>query len=245
MSRDIVAVPETPVRLRVNGLDAARWTCTPEALEALGAGRLRSLGFVARRADLVALEAGPDGDDALVIRAEVEPARAAMAIEERDHRAEHGCGPRFFLDCRPRLIHRDDDAPAPAALPPLDAFADLFRQLYEGSETYRSTGGLHTACLSDGESVSRLHEEVARHNAVDKAIGQAFLDDVDPARFGLLTTARISGEIAIKAARAGLAWIASRSVPTTLAVEVAAAAGIPIVARAAKPESRVFGGEAS
>jgi FdhD protein len=35
-----------------------------------------------------------------------------------------------------------------------------------------------------------------------------------------------------KAARAGIGWVASRSVPTTLAVEIAAAAGITIVGRA-------------
>ena len=50
----------------------------------------------------------------------------------------------------------------------------------------------------------------------------------------------ISGGIAEKAARAGLAWVASRSVPTTLAVEIAAAAGLPIVARAAGKDARVF-----
>jgi FdhD protein len=81
---------------------------------------------------------------------------------------------------------------------------------------------------------------VGRHNGVDKAIGAALLAGADLGALGLLTTARISGEIAEKAARAGVAWVASRSVPTTLAVELAATAGLPLVARAGSPDARVF-----
>ena len=55
----------------------------------------------------------------------------------------------------------------------------------------------------------------------------------------LVTTARISGGMAAKAARAGLPWIASRSVPTTLALEIASLAGITVFARAAGPDARV------
>ena len=71
--------------------------------------------------------------------------------------------------------------------------------------------------------------------------GAAVLEGADLRTLGLVTTARISGRIAAQAARAGLAWIASRSVPTTLALEIAGVAGIPVVARAPSPEARVFG----
>lgn len=241
-TRPIAAVPETPVRMRVNGLAVSTWTCTPHGLEALGAGRLVSLGFARSSSEILALRTLPKTDGILGIDAEVEAARAAVAIEEREHRASHGCGLRFFLDCRPQLITRPD-LPLPgdgAAHPDPDIFAGLFRELYERAEAYRDTGGLHTAGLSDGTRLRFLHEEVARHNAVDKAIGDAVLEEAPLTKLGLVTTARISAEIALKATRAGLAWIASRSVPTTLAVEIAGAAGVPIIARAARPESRVF-----
>lgn len=236
MTRDVVAVPEQAVRLRVNGLGVATWTCTPLALEALAAGRLLYDGFITGTDHLLVLRTLPAERGIMGVDAEIPPPRMAAALAEADHRAEHGCGPRFLLDCRPEIIRR----PAAAPPPPPDAFPGLFRQLYEHSGSYRTTGGLHSAALSDGASVSRLHEEVGRHNAVDKAIGEAVLDGGDRASLGLVTTARISGDIAAKAARAGLAWIASRSVPTTLAVEIAGVAGIAIVARAPSPDARVF-----
>src|SRR5690606_14588328 len=74
----------------------------------------------------------------------------------------------------------------------------------------------------------------------DKAIGAALLAGEDLGRMGLVLSARVTGEIALKAARCGVAWIASGSVPTTLALRIAAAAGFPIVARAADRDAHVY-----
>ena len=236
MTRDVVAVPEKAVRLRVNGRRIDTWTCTPRAVEELAAGRLLHGGFITTAEDILALRALPAEDGVIGIDAEVPPARMAAAVAEVEHRDAHGCGPRFLPDCRPELVRR-----APAAPPPdTAAFHGLFRALYDGAASHRGTGGLHTAALCDGATLSFLHEEVGRHNAVDKAIGHAVLEDADLTALGLVTTARISGDIAAKAARAGLPWIASRSIPTTLAVEIAALAGIAIIARAPSPDARVF-----
>lgn len=236
MTRDVVAVPEQAVRLTVNGLRVATWTCTPTALEALAAGQLLARGFIREAAHILTLRVREPEDGTVGIDVEVPAGHMAAGEAEADHRSEHGCGPRFLLDCRPELIGRGS---APQAPDP-SIFHALFRDLFDRSATHRGSGGHHTAALSDGAGLAHLHEEVGRHNAVDKVIGAALLEDADRARLGLVTTARISGEIAAKAARAGLAWIASRSVPTTLAVEIAAAAGISIIARAPSAEARVF-----
>jgi FdhD protein len=98
---------------------------------------------------------------------------------------------------------------------------------------------MHAAALSDGRELLFAIEEVGRHNAVDKVIGQAILAGMPTAGLGLILTARISGEIALKAARAGLGWVASRSVPTTLALELASRAGLPLLARAVAKEARL------
>lgn len=236
--RTIESVPEAPVRLRVNDELAAIWTCSPTALEALGAGRLAATGYLPRRTDLEEIRIDSSSPPGHTIHARVSAGGAAAAAAERDHRREHGCGIRYLIDCRPDLL-RTRPAPGPPETGPLP---ELFRELFEESATRRTTGGHHTVALSDGHRLLHLHEEVGRHNGVDKAIGGALLAGDDPTGLGLVTTARISAEIAEKAARAGLAWIASRSVPTTLAVEIAGAAGMAIIARAAGKEARVFHG---
>ncbi len=217
------AVEERAVRLEVNGRTVATWTASPGQAEALGAGRLLADGYIRGPGDLLALAVAETGDLTL-IRAHVPDAGPAPLPLD----ASSGGYPPA--------------APPRAPLPPLDAFPALFRQLFASAERYADTGGLHSAALFDGATLRHQVEEVGRHNAVDKAIGLALLAGDDLSGQGLVISARISGEMARKAAAAGLAWIASRSVPTTLAVAVAEARGMPIVARAAGKDPRIFGG---
>jgi FdhD protein len=239
MERKTMPVPEIPVQLRVNDGIIATWTCSPGALDALGVGRVLALGFARNPGHVLAVRVPEPGNGVHTIEVDValEPARAGQ--EERRHRSEHGCGLRYLLDCRPDLVHVPDDR---APLPDGDRFPDLFQELFDRSPARRVTGGHHTTGLTDGATLIHVHEEVGRHNGVDKAIGSAVLEGATLSRLGLITTARLSGEIAEKAVRAGLAWIASRSVPTTLAVEIATAARLPLLARAAGKDARVFAG---
>jgi formate dehydrogenase assembly factor FdhD len=127
-----------------------------------------------------------------------------------------------------------------ARLPDPGTVHEIFRALYTLSERYQESGGVHTAALCEGERIAFLKEDVGRHNAVDKVVGLALLAEEPLARLGLVLTSRVSAEIAIKAARAGVAWIASRSVPTTLALRVAETVGVPIIARAAGKDAHLF-----
>lgn len=239
MSRRLTApVPEAVVRLVANGRTVAVWTATPAALDALAVGRLHAMGYVHQRSDVLDIDqTTAEGRHEVHVRIASEAEEAGRS--EARHRREHGCGPRFLLDCRPDLLSR---RPRPATPAP-GTFPDLFRELFERSPSRETTGGHHTAALGADAGLVHLFEEVGRHNAADKAIGAALLAGEDPGRMGLVTSARISAEIAEKAARAGLAWVASRSVPTTLATEIAAAAALPIVARAASRDVRIFTGE--
>lgn len=239
MPRTVEAVPETVIRLSVNAVPVATWTCSPGGLESLAVGRLLALGFLDSVAELGGVRVTDAGDIARV-DAEIDPERAAAGFDERTHRLERGCGLRHLLDCAPGGVGRADP---PAPPPSAGSCGELLRELFARSPSRASAGGHHSAALSDGLALMYTHEEVGRHNAVDRAIGQALLDGADRARLGalgLVTTARISGEIAEHAARARVGWIASRSVPTTLALEIASTGGLAIVARAAGADARVF-----
>ena len=86
--------------------------------------------------------------------------------------------------------------------------------------------------LTDGTTLLFHAEDIGRHNAVDKVIGAAVLARTKVVGRGLLVTGRISAELAFKAARAGLAWVATPSVPSTLAVTIADRSGMVLVGRA-------------
>lgn len=228
MSRRVEPVEEVPVRLELGGRTVACLPCTPEHLDALAAGWLLGQGRIRRADEIVAIEVDAGDPAAPVVR-------VRCAAEAVDRPGDDGCDPLVAL--RRSATHRSAGR-APA--PPAERFPDLFRLLYEDAVRYRETGGIHVVALCDGERLHYPVEDVGRHNAVDKVVGRAILDRADLSRLGIVLSARVSGEIALKAARAGLAWIASRSVPTTLAVQLAREAAIPIVARAPGKDARVF-----
>jgi FdhD protein len=97
--------------------------------------------------------------------------------------------------------------------------------------------------LTDGGKLLAHAEDIGRHNAVDKVVGIATLARTELAGLGLLVTGRISAELAFKAARAGIAWVATPSVPSTLAVEIARRAGLVVVGRAVSGQPHHHGAE--
>ncbi len=229
------AVPEAPFWLEINGRRTQPWSCLPDRLDALAVGWLLAEGYLAPGDPVPAVDTVVD-DGVFGARVALPEEWAARVEVELEHRREHGCGLLHYVRCDRSRFRRA----RPTGGPPDTDFAALFRELYAAADRYHDTGGLHSAALSDGHELWFQVEEVGRHNAVDKTIGLALLGGRVPDGLGLVSTARISGEIALKAARAGLAWIASRSVPTTLALAIAEVAGISIVARAAGKNARVY-----
>jgi len=97
---------------------------------------------------------------------------------------------------------------------------DLLRQ---HQSDFARTGGIHAAGIfgSNGEPLI-VREDIGRHNAVDKAIGRAFLDGNLPLGCHiLLVSGRASLEIMQKALAAGIPIVASVSAPSSLAMEFA------------------------
>ena len=220
------AVEEVPVWLQVNGRDAVTWMCTPDLLEELAVGWLHGEGYV-DRADEVHLR--PCATD-LGFWAEVPADRvAAVAAERRRPVLASGCGAVSTFLADPATII---PAPPRGDAPPVETMRLLFKTLFGRGERYRDTGGIHAAALTDDVSLLSHAEDIGRHNAVDKAIGAALLAGQRPTGLGLLVTGRISGELAFKAARAGVVWVATPSVPSTLAVEIARRTGMLLIGRA-------------
>ncbi|HSJ05303.1 MAG TPA: formate dehydrogenase accessory sulfurtransferase FdhD [Longimicrobiales bacterium] len=223
------ALHEAPVWIAVNGVVRTVLHCTPTDPAALAAGHLLAEGWVAGPAGIRELRpaTGPGGSVGVDVRADADD--VARADDLRRHQLIHGCGLRHFLDCG-RIAHRQAAEEAPDG----GALAELFRELFAIADAASPAGGVHAAALCDGATLRHAAVDVARHCAVDRAIGLACVAGDEPARFGLAITSRVSGLIAMKAIRANLRWIASRSVATPLAIELASAAGVGIHEQAAR-----------
>lgn len=112
----------------------------------------------------------------------------------------------------------------------LDVLASLPGRLREHQEMFKRTGGTHAAGLFtyDGDLIV-AREDVGRHNAVDKVIGWALLNDRLPlARTVLQVSGRASFELVQKAAVAGIPAFGAVSAPSSLAVDLAEESGITL-----------------
>ena len=100
---------------------------------------------------------------------------------------------------------------------------ELPQRLQRAQGNFARTGGIHAAAIFDLDgNLIILREDIGRHNAVDKTIGRAFLDDLLPLRNHLLiVSGRSSLEIVQKALGAGIPIVAAVSAPSTLAVNFA------------------------
>jgi FdhD protein len=213
-------VQEYPLRLTVNDRDLATLVASPHQLNFLVAGFLRNQGFVSTLDDILTLGVCADFGAARVqLKGEI-PERLSPTLTS-------GCGTGITF----ALPHPPAPVPLKPHFPPVSPAAvfNLMRDLQRRAEHYRSHGGIHSAAVGDGRQLLLYAEDLGRHNTFDRIAGEALFRGIDLAGKLLVTSGRISTEMVGKAARLGIALIASRTSPTDMAVRLCQEAGITLI----------------
>lgn len=103
-------------------------------------------------------------------------------------------------------------------------------KLLEEQHVFSSTGGTHGAGVFDvAGNVLSVKEDVGRHNALDKVMGELFMSGEMSSGKGLVISGRLSYEMVLKGACAGIPLICSISAPTSLGVELARRTGVTLI----------------
>jgi FdhD protein len=228
---------EEPMEIRVEGLGQAAVSAavtmrTPGGDFELAAGFLYTEGLIQARHELRRVsyceDLGPEEQRYNVVT--VELARPFDAgVLSRNFYANSSCG-----ICGKASLDDVEVHCAPLAAGP-EIAAEVIRGLPDAlraaQPVFERTGGLHAAGLFSAEGgLLSLREDVGRHNAVDKVVGEALLaGDLPLSERILQVSGRVSFEIVQKAARAGVPVVSAVSAPSSLAVEGAERLGMTVV----------------
>jgi FdhD protein len=228
---------EFSLRIILNGEPLITIQCSPGDLEALAAGFLVSEGIIRTKEEIaeLALDAG-----AGVVRISTAGTNAARGklLTERSLTTNCGRGVSFSnaddREIRKRIfsdLHVTQDD-----------LLSTYRRFQKNSVLHRETTAAHSAALCDPGKIVVYVEDIGRHNTVDKVIGRCLLEEISPADRILVISGRISSEIILKAAAAGIPVLVSKSAPTDRGVDLARKLGITLIGFVYKEGMNIYAG---
>ena len=205
----------------VNEQQAFRVVCTPESLPQLALGRLLTEGWITSVQEVEQIAVCAEGLKVNVYLDHPLTARSAATQE-----VSSCCTDNITLG-------------SPVELPPLRTVPQLEVQpewldtlasaMSAGLPLYRATRAVHSCFVLRGGSILCACEDIGRHNALDKAVGQMLLQEAPLAECVLYTSGRVPIDMVRKAIRAGVPAMVSKSMPTVQSLELAQEYGLQLI----------------
>ena len=208
-------VQEVPLSIFINGRHFVTAMTSPQMEEEFILGYLFSERIIGGKREIESMEI--EGRVArLIIR---DPIRAILPRKP----IVSGCGgtASFLDESKLPLINSD------LQIEKKEIFKGMKAILQ--SDLHAATGGIHCVGLFDKSGAVCISEDIGRHNALDKAIGYGLMRALDFGRTFVLTTGRISSEMALKCSVAKIPLIASRGATTSLALDIAENSGLTVI----------------
>lgn len=217
-------VYEKPVTLFLNHMELATMICSPGGYAELGTGFLISEGLVKQRSDITNISCREE-DGLLWIETScpIPQTRNFLRRTIASCCGKGRAGVYFINDARELEPVQSDTQYT------IEQLLHIIAWLEERSLTFRCTGGVHSSALADHSRLLVMFEDIGRHNAVDKVLGHAFLNEIVTEDKCLVLSGRIASEILIKAVRSHVPILLSRSAPTDLTLSLAEEFNITIV----------------
>lgn len=216
---------EYPLTIFLNKRKIVTLLCSPENFKALALGFLRTEQLITKAEDIKNFKL-----DELQKNAEVETVDKDILAEKfyskkvylKNIEYDNNSYSNFFdsLNCEP--------VDSNIVLPSEKVYEFMEKNL-NYSEVFRKTRGVHSVSLCDTENIIIICEDVARHNALDKVIGQSLMKNIFLKDKIIILSGRVSLEIILKAAKMQIPIIISKSAPTNLSVALAKKLNITLV----------------
>lgn len=221
---------EDILQIDVDGVTTMRTRCSANHLVELVLGRLVTTGVVSSADEVasIVLSEDPLRADVVLDRRDAENRLSGSAELSRERPPVGDEG----LPCEGFLAQAGHIAPLTPVPWTLDEVFSEARLFAEDRTSHRKTRGTHSAYLFRHGKLLCCREDIGRHNAFDKIVGAALLDDVDLGECTLFTSGRVPTDMAIKALRARIPIVISKAVATVDTVRMARACNLTLLCKA-------------
>ncbi|MEW5785360.1 MAG: formate dehydrogenase accessory sulfurtransferase FdhD [Bacillota bacterium] len=221
--KDRVTV-EAALTIILNGTELVTLLCTPEKMDRLALGFLRSEGLLTSMDEVEYLRLR-EAEGLVEIGFKGGADLAQQIYGKRTLTSGCGKGTVFYntLDSL-----RSKPVAGRVKLKSEQVFS-LMHALQEQASLFKATGGVHSAALADENGVILFCEDIGRHNAVDKIVGECLMRQIALDDKILVSSGRLSSEILLKAAKLQLPVLLSRAAPTSLSIELAESLNITLI----------------
>lgn len=237
--RDVVA-REEPLEIILNANTAARLMRLPGDDVILAAGFCLSEGLLEDLESLAGIHHSSgvswtsEGEGAFSIEDGTGPGNLVELQTAGDSSGRPRAGPGAGAGYGKDVPSPDEELPAVSSESRVAFSPETILKapglLLDEQEVFRTTGGTHGAGVFDtGGRLAVAREDVGRHNAVDKVLGYMFLKSETLKDKALILSGRLSCDMVLKAARAGVPLLCSVSAPTSRGLEVGVRTGITLV----------------
>ncbi len=235
--REAWVTQEVPLTLEVNGKEVATLLCSPSDLKNLAIGFLYTSGVVT---DLSAVESLVVDEERWKVSVGIKPeAVPGEFVFKRVYTS--GCGKGIIFHNPLDVLQRGRIAS--------DLTVDsgeimgLMKTFLNSSEEHRATRGVHSAALAAGGDMLIFRDDLGRHNAVDKVIGEALSTGMSFDDKWLLSSGRISSEVTSKVLRCRIPLVVASAAPSDQAVKIAREAGLGLASLAKGGGLTIYSGE--
>jgi len=211
---------ETTLTVVLNNGDKTDLLCSPSKLEYLAVGFLCSQGLLKSKDE--------------VRKIELDRKEGVIHIETSGTTGGFSNAESGVLPPAPGTIMSNHLRISPRQV------SSLMKNFVSRSSTFKATGGVHSVALCKGENILIFSEDIGRHNAIDKVLGERLLKNIPPEECSIATTSRIPSGMLLKIARQNIPIIISKSAPTDLGVRLAEAAGITLIGFARGERMNVY-----
>jgi FdhD protein len=226
---DFVA-EETPLHIFLNQTHYITILCSPNQLKELAIGHLLSEGVLKSAGEIREIRMERGGKCRVRLKPEIDAEKRISISQPFTHLIVSACGSPDYWPLS-KLIDRLSLAKLNITLTfEARIISESVKRLNTLAETFRKTGGVHVAALySAGGELLSLSEDVGRHNAVDKVIGDGVTKNLNFENSFLALSGRLSGDIVLKSARMRIPMVASLAAAINSGVEVAQRTGITLI----------------